>query len=495
MKRFLPRARPLSGPALSLGAMRLLVSALVLAAAAGLAFRPDARDALRPADALLAAGRYHAALGAYLRLADAYPDWAEASLRVGLLRALRGEHDAAVRALYTALAQGLRGARRDLASLYLGQALLRSGRTAQAADVWGRVPSSSPYAPPLRVLEGERDLARGSYAAAEDAYAASLTWGLPSAWRQLAAYRLTLLRGEANSAPVAEAPADESRGQVDTALLGPLLPRVPADSAQLAAVLRSQAPARAQLLGQLYLEQRLYGGALAQFSAVPPQGALGEVAALGAAYARMRSGDSGGAAQALERIVQADKGDAPARTLLALAYVAASRFDAAEQQVAALAAMPGQQEPALLAAASLASARRDYTAAADAYQRLLAAAPPAERGRYALLVAGFHLGSGYGVCGDGLDAADTAARLLPENPAALTALAGARLYCADAPGAALAARAALAHQQRPDAAYYLGAALAAQGQREAARAALIAAADLSPDSVWRERAERVLEAL
>jgi hypothetical protein len=493
MKRFLPRARPLSGPALSLAALRLLVFALALAASAGLVFRADARDALRPADALLSGGRYHAALGAYERIALAYPEWAEASLRVGVLRALRGEHDAAVRELYTAQALGLRGARRDLASLFLGQALLRSRRAAQAASVWGRIPASSPYAPFLRVLEGERDLAEGRYAGAEAAYTAALARGLPLAWHQLAAYRLALLRGSAEAGP-AHVPAG-GQAQVDTTLLGPLLPRVATDSAQLAAVLRTRAPERAQLLGQLYLEQHLYGGALAQFAAVPAHSPLGGAAALGAAYARLRAGDSAGAARALEQIVSADGDDAPARTLLALAYVADNRLDAAEQQIAALAAMPGQQASALLATASLASARRDYLAAAAAYQRLLAAAPPAERGRYALLVAGFHLGSGYGVCGDGLDAAGAAARLLPNSPAALAALAGARLYCGDASGAALAARAALAYEQRPDAAYYLGAALAAQGQREAAREALIAAADLSPDSPWRARAERVLETL
>lgn len=496
MKYFLPRSISLSGPALSLGAARLIGAVLVLAVAAGLAFRADRRDALRPADALLAQGHYHAALAAYARLAAAHPEWAEASLRVGVLRALRGEHDAAVRALYAALAQGLRGARRDLASLYLGRELVLSGRAAQAEAVWRAIPAGSPYAPTLRVLEGERALAQGDYAAADAAYAAALRSALPPAWQQLARYRLALLHGAAAGAAALSLPAAPPTATppaaADSALLDPLLPRAASDGGQLAAVLQVAPPARAQLLGQLYLEQRLYQGALAQFAAVPPQSALGGTAALGSAYARLRAGDNAAGIAALERIVRADGRDAPARTLLALAYVSAGRLDAAEQQIAALAALPGQHKPALLAAASLASARRDYAAAAATYQRLLAAAAPAERGRYALLVAGFHLGSGYGVCGNGFSAASLAAQLLPNDAAALAMLAGARLYCGDSAGAVLAARAALAHEQRPDAAYYLGAALAAQGQAAAARAALVAAADLSPASQWRERAERVL---
>jgi Flp pilus assembly protein TadD len=81
---------------------------------------------------------------------------------------------------------------------------------------------------------------------------------------------------------------------------------------------------------------------------------------------------------------------------------------------------------------------------------------------------------------------------LPTSAEAHAILAGSKLYCNDAAGAVLAAREALGTQQRADAAYYLGAALAASGDRSGARAALIAACDTAPASEWRERAERAL---
>jgi Flp pilus assembly protein TadD len=69
-------------------------------------------------------------------------------------------------------------------------------------------------------------------------------------------------------------------------------------------------------------------------------------------------------------------------------------------------------------------------------------------------------------------------------------LARARFGCGDPSGAREAAEQAL--QQSPasaEATYYLGRALAALGDRPAARLALINAADLAPRSPWRERAE------
>ena len=46
-----------------------------------------------------------------------------------------------------------------------------------------------------------------------------------------------------------------------------------------------------------------------------------------------------------------------------------------------------------------------------------------------------------------------------------------------------------------EASYYLGRALAALGDRPAARRALISAADLAPRSLWRERAEAQIATL
>src|SRR5262245_51001719 len=118
--------------------LRLAMILLLLGQAARLAFRPDPRDALRRADRLLAAGYYHDALDAYSQLSAQQGEWGEATLRVGLVRELRGEHDLAAGELYAALAQGLRGARRDLTVLYLGHALLAEGKARQAVALWAQ---------------------------------------------------------------------------------------------------------------------------------------------------------------------------------------------------------------------------------------------------------------------------------------------------------------------------------------------------------------------
>lgn len=88
--------------------------------------------------------------------------------------------------------------------------------------------------------------------------------------------------------------------------------------------------------------------------------------------------------------------------------------------------------------------------------------------------------------------AETAAAAAPEDPQALTLLAAHRYHCGQFAGAAEAARAARRTGGGPDAFYYLGAALAALGDAEQARSALIRAADLAPASDWRRRAELAL---
>jgi tetratricopeptide (TPR) repeat protein len=111
-------------------------------------------------------------------------------------------------------------------------------------------------------------------------------------------------------------------------------------------------------------------------------------------------------------------------------------------------------------------------------------------------MARFHLDISLDRCAAGLPAAEEAARALPNDTRAWATLAGARFGCGDPAGARAAAEQAL--QRGPanvEATYYLGRALAALGDRPAARQALINAADLAPRSVWRERAESQIAAL
>src|SRR5215211_5142071 len=94
---------------------QLALALLLLTQAAQLTFQPDPRDDLRRADGLLADGHYYDALQTYTRLSAQHGEWGDASLQVGMLREIRGEHGPAMRALYTALGQGLRSEQRDLA--------------------------------------------------------------------------------------------------------------------------------------------------------------------------------------------------------------------------------------------------------------------------------------------------------------------------------------------------------------------------------------------
>lgn len=480
--------------------VQLVLVLLLLTEAAHLALRPDPRDALRRGDALLTAGRFYDALHTYEQLA-AQGDWGEASLRVGIVRELRGEHVLTVHALYTALGQGLQGEHRDLAVLYLGHALLAAGEEERSGRAWAQVPATSPYAPLVQVLQGERALLTGDNNAAAAHYRAALVPTLPAGWWALATYRLALLRGATDGpaalAELSSRPASPAatRWPANDPLLTPLLPPiVPADG-QLAAILRSAPDERAQLLGQLYLELDLPLLARVQFDKVPLTSQLALAAAIYSAYARLRSGDRAGGLTKLQEIVKRYPDDPRARALLAMAYVADEKLDQAQVQITSLEATPGQQAQAQLAWATWRSAQRDYTGAADAYRLVLAGPPSAQRGHYALLAAHFHLDSGFDICGGGLDAADLAAHDLPEDAEVQAVLAGSRLYCGDPGGAVLAARASLSLAPRADAAYYLGAALARQGDVAGARRALVRAADLAPASSWRERAEQAIASL
>lgn len=495
LRRGIARLWRLGPRRLALGALRLLAAALVLGAALWLSFRPDGRDGLRAADRLLAVGRYHEALAAYGPLADGLP---AAQLRVGMVRALRGERVAAERALRSAMQRGLAPADYHLALLYLGRALADDGRADLAGRTWllledCRSPAACAYRAPGRALAADAALARGDYLAAEAGYRAALAAPMPPGWAAHCRYGLALI-GAADdpagalallaAAPAPAAPPD--------ALLAPLLAPDGDGPGRLAAVLAAEAGRRPQLLGQLYVGLGLYGLAEGQFARVDPRGPEALSAAAYAAYTRWRAGDAGEGLARLEALVAEHPDEPRARTLLALAYLGADASEAARGQLDAVAELTPGDPDVELAWASWHAARREYDRASLAYGRALAAAPAAERGAYALVAARFHLATTYDLCEAGLPLAEQAAGALPGEPEALSTLAAHRYHCGQFVGAAASAREARAAGAGPEAAYYLGAALAALGERDAARAALISAADLAPASDWRRRAEIAL---
>ena len=478
-----------------------ILALATLALAARLVFQPDPRDGLRQADALFTAGRYHDALAAYRRVASNAPGDATARLRLGMVLVIRGEGPAASRELGRALGLGIDPAEAALARLYQGRMAADMGYGDEAVRAWAQIPPSSPLYGPRLALEAEERLRAGDYATAEARYRAALAAGLPESWRAAAHLRLAALRASSDSVgALAELRAASAppRGvqPVELPLIAPLIPPARPDAGQLAAALAADEATRPQILGQLYLHAGLLPLAEVQFVAAQALGDVAHRAGTYAAYTRWISGDPEGSAAQLRTLAAAAPGDPRPRAMLALIYLAARDAPAALAEIQAAQGIAPRDPEALLALGRWHAAQRDYTAAAAAYDEARRAASPAERGRYALEQARYHLEVAIEVCDAGLPAAVTAATLLPEDAGAWSALSRAQLACGDAARARQAAERALTlAPASPEAFYHLGRALGALGERRAAQQALVRAADLAPASVWRVRAEAQMAAL
>jgi Flp pilus assembly protein TadD len=490
-------------PLLDRTIIRVLQLALALAAlwqGALLVWKPDSLDQLRRANGLFAQGRYHDARAAYAALAARKPEDATAHARLGMVMAVRGELPAASRQLGHAVSLGLDERTLELTRLYQGRIADLAGESEEAVRFWALVSDESSLGPLRHTLEAEAQLRSGSYAAAEANYRAALTPALPPRWRAAVHTRLATLRATSDPAAAQAELARVEQGARSlppaalTIFAEPLLPAPTPASQQLAAVLAAGSSERSQLLGQLFLAGRLYPLAERQFAAAAP-GESASAAAY-AAYTRWSSGDRAGGLAALETLAATYPDEPRVRTLLAAAYLAARDETSASTQIAAARALSPHDPDVHLAAGELLALRRDYQAAADEYARALQLAPPERQGTYALALARFHAATTLRRCEAGRPAAELAAQLLPTDHTAWSALAAAQLACGDATAAAAAAREAVhLAPASPEAAYHLGRALAALGERDAARQALVAAADLDPASEWRARAERQLAAL
>jgi predicted Zn-dependent protease len=477
-------------------AAQLFIVLLALWQGMRFAFRSDSLDDLRRADRLLAAGQYHDARAEYTAIVARTPRLATALLRLGIVYAVRNERVAANLQLAHALGAGLSQGDYELARLYQGWLAAEAGQHDQAARYWAAIGERSAWLPVRRVLEGESLLALADYAGAEAAYRDAAPTGLPPEWQALTILRLAFLRASSDPAG-ALAELDRAHvlatsGPAGAIYIAPLVPIADPDARQLADALGAPPEQRHQLLGQLYLRARLYGLAEAQFAAAPGSPS----AAAYAAFTRWSAGDRQEGLRRLEQLVAAYPAERRARALLVLAYLSARNAAGAQAQLAIARAQAPRAPETHLAWAQWYAAQHDYVAAAGEYRRALDDAAPDQRGIYALAMARFHLDISLDRCAAGLPAAEEAARALPNDTRAWATLAGARFGCGDPAGARAAAEQAL--QRGPanvEATYYLGRALAALGDRPAARQALINAADLAPRSVWRERAESQIAAL
>jgi Flp pilus assembly protein TadD len=480
---------------------RTLLILVVLLQAARFVFRSDPNDELRLADALFATRRYHDARAAYLAMLSRTPQFAPALIRLGIVATIRDERTVADHALVAALGSRLSRPEYELVRLYQGRLAANSGQHDRAEQYWGTISAQSTLFGRRRVLEAEQLLLIADYAAAEATYRAALQLDLPSEWRTLVHTRLALLRASSDpSAALAELdqiPAlapKTSATSIDWAAA--LLPPANPDAQQLASALRAPPDLRAQVLGQLYLSAQLYTLAEAQFAMVAPSSPSARAAAAYAAYTRWRAGDHAEGLRRLQELVARYPDEPRARALLALAYLTNRDDDSAKAQLDAIRTLAPRAPDTHLAWGQWYATQHDYVAAADAYRRALSDAAPGQRGGYALALARFYVDTSFQTCEAGRAAAEQAITALPDDPRAWALASATRLSCGDAAGAQVAATRALRHDPtNAEATYYLGRALAALGQRQAARAALVSVADLAPASAWRERAEQQITVL
>jgi Flp pilus assembly protein TadD len=480
---------------------RTLLILVVLWEAAQFVFRSDPNDELRSADALFAARHYHDARAAYSAILSHRPRFAPALLRLGIVATIRDERAVADEALVTALGFKLSPPEYELVRLYQGQLAAIAGQRDNANQFWGTISAQSALFGRGRVLEAEQLLLITDYAGAEATYREALQLDLPSEWRALTHTRLALLRASsdpdaalAELAQIAALAPEPKATSIDWAAA--LLPTATPDAQQLAAVLRAPPDLRAQMLGQLYLSAQLYTLAEAQFAIVAPTSPSARAAAAYAAYTRWRAGDHAEGLRRLQELVERYPDEPRARALLALAYLTNRDDDSAKAQLDVIRTLVPRAPDTHLAWGQWYATQHDYVAAADAYRRALSDASPEQRGGYALALARFYVDTSFQICEAGRTAAEQAIAALPEDPRAWTLASATRLSCGDAAGAQAAAAHALQHDPtNAEATYYLGRALAALGQRRAARAALVSAADLAPATAWRERAEQQITVL
>lgn len=478
-----------------------VIAVLLLWQSARLAFRYDPLDDLRRVDALFIAGHTYDARAEAAQVVEYAPDFAAVLARVGMIATVRGELPLASRMLARAIGLGSTGQERDLIRLYQGQIAAQSGQEAEARRFWSTIAESSPLFSFRRTLEAEYFLRTMEYAGAENAYRDALRVGLPPNWRNVVFTRLAALRATSDpqgaAAELAHIDLAAARQRLpNSGLAAPLLPQAHPGAEQIAAALKLDAPYRAQMLGQLYLESGLYALAEAQFAMIAPDNPRAVAALAFAAYTRWRAGDSAAGLHQLENLVATHPNEVRARVLLALIDSIENRIEQARIQLDALRAHAPNDPDTHLAWAHWYSIQHDYLAAAAEYRHARDDAAPAERGIYLIILARFHIEAAFQICEEGQPAAEEASRLLPNDIRAWVVLAATRFSCADAAGARDAAQTALQQSATDaEAAYYLGRARAALGDRQGARAALVQAADTDLASPWRQRAEAQLTVL
>jgi tetratricopeptide (TPR) repeat protein len=444
-------------------------------------------------DQLLLNGSTHAALTSYRALADIHPTQPNVLLRLGLVYTLRNQPSLAQTALASALGNGSTGSDYDLVRLTQGVLAARHAGYGEPRIFWQMVADTSALVASRETLNADLFLQQEQYAEAEAAYRTALLANPTPVWASHIHTQLALLR--ASSDP--QTAQAELQAAIATAtntqpaqLADLLLPKANRLAERLSATLVDDSQLRAQLLGQLYLEQGLYGLAESQFILVAEDGPYALAAATSRAYGLWLRGDQTGGIAQLRQIVEQHPDQPRARALLALVALSTDDLQSTREQLAIIEKSAPNEAATHLAWGQWYAAQRDYVAAAAAYQRALSRAVVAERETYAVYLARFYLDATFEVCSAGLPAAEAAVSSSSSSVVAYATLAQARLACNDPVGSRNAAERAIEQDPtNPEAYYRLGQALAYLGDREAAQRTLIEAADRDLGGPWQQRAE------
>ncbi|HEY0607747.1 MAG TPA: tetratricopeptide repeat protein [Herpetosiphonaceae bacterium] len=476
------------------------LSVLVLIGAViALVLRPAQQpDELRAAEQLWQAGRVTEALRSYQTLRSSESAPALVDIRLAAITLLRGDCAQAQMYAATALGKPLRRDEAAQAHLIVGQCAAQRGALDRAQAEWLSVDPQSPYQALVDVLSGEIALRGGLRSSAIDAYTSALAGPLPEPWRSFARLRLALalapdapetaLRHLQSIPETLPDPAPETR---------PLLPltsgAIVGQARQLAAILAAPPEQQRQLIGQQLLDLNLLRLAIATFEQVPVDAPRDPLAEAHAAYARWQLGQTSAATTQLRELVAQYPQQPLIATLYATIAINAGNLDEASAVLDAAEARAPLDPAIVLVRSDLLVARRQYPEAIVERRRARDIARPEVRGRYALALAEQHLSLTYRVCDSGITAASEATTIAADDPQAWQLLASMFYHCRSYTQAAEAAQRGLAlAPNNPGLRFFLGAALWEDGNQDAARPHLIAAADLAPASEWRKRAEQTL---
>jgi len=474
-----------------------LLALLVIAlGAATLAPQLIASAPLQAADQVWRDGRATEAWALYTQLEKAQGLPPQTQLRLAGLALERGACGDAELLAARALQQSLTRNDAAFAHLVRAECATRRGAWDTAAAAWMALDVASPLDALAHVLQGEHALHSGDADTAIEHFEAALRHDLPTPWTLVVHLRLAQATDDRAAAQqhLEALPATLPAPDPTTRPLLPLPPAaILAQAAHLHAIGVAPLAEHPQLRGQHLLDAELWQLAAAHFDQLAHLNPHDPRAPAYAAYARYQMGERRAATdalRALHRRFPTEPLVATLRATLALEIgetaTAASIIDQAT--------MEQPLDPALaLVRSNVFAAQHRYEDAVVERRLARDIAPAAQRGRYALALAQQHLDLAYNLCSDGIAAAQDATALVPTHGEAWETLAAAHYHCGRYTDAITAAQQGLEHTpDDPALHFFLGSALWEAKQRNEAREHLIRAADLAPNSQWRERAEQLL---